>query len=104
MWKQSAILKASPHTCYFFWKGSIPEHSIRIPKKVIEKKNLGPLFKRSSQRIKGLDLSFHTCSEKRFTLGRTLTKLVSRKMLRATGEYKKAVQDLTMYSFLPELE
>lgn len=103
MWKQPAIRKASPHTFYFFWKGSVSEHSIRISKKAIEK-ILGPLFKRSSRGIKGFDLSFHTCSEKRFTLGRTLTKLVSRKRLRATGEYKKAVQDLTMYSFLPELE
>lgn len=64
---------------------------------------LGILFLRSSHGIKGLDLSFPTRSEKRLTLGSTLTKLVSRERLRPTGEYKKAVQDLATYSFLTEL-
>lgn len=59
---------------------------------------------RRSCRIKGLDLSFPTCSEKRLTLVSTLTKLVSRERLRPTGEYKKAVQELATYSLLTELE
>lgn len=45
MCKQPAIRKASPHTCYFFWKGSVSEHSIRIAKKAIEKKFWDPFLR-----------------------------------------------------------